>query len=108
MYEIGDDLPPLGPYPDRAALVTSPELLRIAKLGRAAVPVDLLSYRAEDEQPSVFLLREDERQSIFAVFNWTEKPSSHQFSFADLKLVSGRNYKLTDVFAPERDVPLNG
>jgi alpha-galactosidase len=108
MFEIGDDLPTLGADPDRVALVTNPELLRIAKLGRAAIPLDLLSYRAEDEQPSVFLLHEDARQSVLAVFNWTEKESSHRFAFSDLKLASGRDYKFTDVFAPERVVSASG
>jgi alpha-galactosidase len=108
MFEIGDDLPTLGADADRVALVTNPELLRIAKLGRAAIPVDLLSYRAEDEQPSVFLLREDTRQSVLAVFNWTERPHSHRFSLSDLKLAPGRNYKFTNIFSPESNVALNG
>jgi len=108
MYEIGDDLPTLGADADRVALVTNPDLLRIAKLGRAALPMDLLSYRAEDEQPSVFLLREDARQLVLAVFNWTEKPSSHRFSFADLKLAAGRKYRFTDIFDSQREVPANG
>jgi alpha-galactosidase len=104
MFEIGDDLPTLGADADRVALVTNPELLRMAKLGRAALPVDLLSYRAEDEEPSIFVLREDSRQIILAVFNWTEKPSSHRLSLADLKLNTGRNYDITDVFDSKREV----
>ena len=98
MYEIGDDLPTLGADPDRVALVTNPDLLRIAKLGRAAIPIDLLSYRTQDQQPSVFLLNEDARQAVLAVFNWTEKPSSHKFSFADLKLAAGHSYHFEDIF----------
>jgi hypothetical protein len=101
MYEIGDDLPTLGADADRVALVKNPDLLRMAKLGRAAIPLDLLSYRAEDEQPSVFLLREDARQSILAVFNWTEEPRSHHFSSADLNFKPGHAYEMHDVFAPE-------
>lgn len=97
MYEVGDDLPTLGEDADRVALVTNPDLLQVAKLGRAATPIDLLTYLPEDEQPSVFLLHEDARQSIFAVFNWTEKPRSHRFSLADLKFLGGRHYDLTDV-----------
>ena len=56
MYEIGDDLPKLGQDPDRVALTENPDLLQMAKLGRASLPVDLLTYRSEDEQPSIFLL----------------------------------------------------
>ncbi len=108
MFEIGDDLPTLGADADRVALVTNADLLRMAKLGRAAIPVDLLSYRAADELPSIFLLREDARQSVLAVFNWTEKPSAQHLSFVDLKLAAGGNYKITDIFAPERSVTVNG
>ena len=97
MFEIGDDLPTLGEDPDRVALLTNPDLLTMAKLGRAATPVDLLSYLPEDEQPSVFLLHEDSRQSILAVFNWTEKPRSHRLSLADLKLPE-RSYDVEGVF----------
>jgi hypothetical protein len=98
MYEVGDDLPTLGDDADRVALLTNPDLLTMAKLGRAALPVDLLTYLPEDEQPSVFLLREDARQSILAVFNWTEKPRSHRLSLADLKL-AGARYALTDTLS---------
>jgi len=104
MYEIGDDLPTLGADPDRVALVKNPDLLSLAKLGRAALPVDLLSYRAEDEQPSVFLLRADARQSVLAVFNWTDTSRSHRFSLKDLNLESAGNYRFTDVFRPQREV----
>jgi alpha-galactosidase len=45
-------------------LVKNPDLLAMAKLGRAAFPLDLLTYADKDEQPSVFLLHEDQRQSI--------------------------------------------
>ena len=64
MFEIGDDLPTLGSDPERVALVRNPDLLAMARLGRAALPLDLLTYADKDEQPSVFLLREDQRQSL--------------------------------------------
>src|SRR5258707_13705921 len=72
----------------------------MAKRGRAAIPVDLLTYRSEDEQPSVFLLHEDARQSILAVFNWTEQQRSHHFSLSELRLAGGCGYDLEDVFDP--------
>ena len=99
MFEIGDDLPTLGGDPDRVALVKNPDLLAMAKLGRAALPLDLLTYADKDEQPSVFLLREDQRQSILAVFNWTEQSSSHTFTFSDLKLPAEHSYQLFDSLA---------
>ena len=57
---------------------------------------------------SVFLLSEDSRQSVLAVFNWTEKPGSHQFSFADLKLAAGHNYRFEDIFDSQRHVSASG
>jgi alpha-galactosidase len=100
MYEIGDDLPTLGNDLDRVALVENPELLQMAKLGRAAIPLDLLSYGSEDEQSSLFLLREDARQSILAVFNWTEHPRSHRLSFSELSLTAGQTYEFSDILEP--------
>jgi len=107
MYEIGDDLPTLGSDPERLALVTNPDLLTMAKLGRAALPLDLLTYAEKDEQPSVFLLHEDQRQSVLAVFNWTEKPSSHVFTFSDLKLSAGHPYELYDSLAHNQPVAMD-
>jgi alpha-galactosidase len=102
LYEIGDDLPTLGADADRVSLLKNPDLLQMAKLGRASVPVDLLTYRPEDEQPSVFFLRENKRQSILAVFNWTEQTRSHVFSFSEFNLPSGHVYVLHDAFEPAR------
>jgi hypothetical protein len=58
-----------------------------------------MSYDADDEMPSIFLLRESDRQSILTVFNWTGKERSHQFSFSDLGLASSQ-YQVVDVFSP--------
>jgi alpha-galactosidase len=102
MFEIGDDLPTLGSDPERLALVKNPDLVAMVKLGQAAVPLDLMTYAEKDEQPSVFLLRADQHQSMLAVFNWTERPSSHTFTFADLKLTAGHSYKLVDSLAPDQ------
>jgi alpha-galactosidase len=106
MFEIGDDLPTLGSDPERLGLVKNPDLLTMVKLGRAAVPIDLLTYADKDEQPSVFLLRQDQRQSILAVFNWTEHPSSHTLTSSDLKLPAGHSYKFEDSFAPDQPLAM--
>ena len=58
----------------------------------------LMSYAPEDEMPSVFLLRESKRQSILAVFNWTEKERKYEFPLSELGLTGARNQVL-DVFA---------
>lgn len=67
MFEIGDDLPTLGASPERLALVHNPDLLDMARLGRAATPLDLMTYLPEDRQPSIFFLKEDPRQRILTV-----------------------------------------
>jgi len=108
MYEIGDDLPTLARDPDRLALVENRDLLEMAKFGRTATPVDLVSYRAEDEQPSIFLLAEDARQSILAVFNWTERPSSHRLSFSLLGLSPGHAYHIEDILEPGHRLSAEG
>lgn len=100
MMELGDDLPTLGQDPDRLALVTNPDILQMIKLGNAALPLDLLTFRPADEQPGIFLLREDSRQAMLAVFNWTEHPNSHAFSFSDLGLSPDHRYRVIDVFQP--------
>jgi alpha-galactosidase len=99
MFEIGDDLPTLGSDPERLALLTNSDLLRMVRDGRASTPVDLLTYRSSDEQPSVFLLRVDDHESILTVFNWTEQAQSHELKLSDLNLPTGHGVRLYDVFA---------
>ena len=107
MYEIGDDLPILGAEKDRLDLVKNPDLLAMAKISRAATPVDLLSYDAADEQPSIFFLREDPRQSMLAVFNWSDQPRSHTLQLADLGLAANRAYQASDVLNQAEAVAVN-
>jgi hypothetical protein len=108
MYEIGDDLPTLGADPDRVALVRNEDLLNMVRLGRAARPLDLMSYTAEDGMPSIFLLQESKRQAILTVFNWTEKPTEHKFDLVrDLGLrVQGHN-QILDIFSSSVPVENN-
>jgi alpha-galactosidase len=107
MFQIGDDLPTLASDPDRFALVTNPDLLALAKLGRASKPLDLMTYRPEDEMPSIMFLRQDKRQSMLAFFNWTEKPTSHVVTLSDLKFTPG-SYELHDVLNANRPMPMDG
>lgn len=97
MFEIGDDLPTLGKSPDRLALVENRDLLDMAKLGRASTPVDLMTYQPEDRQPSIFLLKEDARQSILTIFNWTENTRAHSIALATLGLPSQGEYAVLSV-----------
>ena len=97
MFEIGDDLPMLGESPERLALVENRDLIDMAALGRASVPLDLMSYQPEDLQPSLFLLKENDRQSILTVFNWTEQARAHHISLEALGLAPNQNYDIADV-----------
>jgi alpha-galactosidase len=97
MYEIGDDMIVLGSRKDRLALIENADLLNMAKIGRASTPVDLMTYEAEDEQPSIFFLQESPRQSILTVFNWTKSPRSHTLKLADLGLRGEHTYATSNV-----------
>jgi hypothetical protein len=97
MYEIGDDMTVLGSQKDRLALVENADLLAMAKIGRASVPIDLMTYADEDEQPGIFFLQESPRQSILTVFNWTKSPQSHTLKLADLGLRGEHTYAASDV-----------
>jgi hypothetical protein len=107
MYELGDDLPSLGAEKERLALVENQELLQMAKLSRSFKPLDLLSYEPEDEVPAIYFLKEDQRQSVLAVYNWTEKPRSHTLKFADLGLPAGHAFQATDVLNQGAPVSLD-
>jgi len=98
MFEIGDDLPTLGTSGERVALVKNKDLLEMAHLGRASVPSDLMTYTSADLQPSIFLLKEDRRQSILTVFNWTEKEVKRSLDLKALGLAARSGYTITEVF----------
>jgi hypothetical protein len=106
MFEIGDDLPTLGSNAERLALVKNRELLDMVKLGKASIPVDLMSYVPSDVQPSIFMLREDARQSILTVFNWTDGRRSHTVPVASLDLDPRPTYSLREIFDSESTTKL--
>jgi len=108
MYEIGDDLPLLGSEPKRLALVENRELIAMNRLGRAALPIDLMTFRPEDEDPSVFFLREDPRQAMLAVFNWSEHTISHTFTMGSLGLPAAHPFRAYDVLNHDASVAMNG
>jgi hypothetical protein len=102
MYEIGDDLPTLGAEPERQALVENQDLMNMARLGQASTPLDLMTYLPEDEQSSIFMLKEDSRQSMLTVFNWTDHARSHTISISDLGLPDKDAYTVYDVLNKEK------
>jgi len=98
MYEIGDDLPALGADSERLALVQNQDLIEMVKLGRASTPLDLMSYSTEDDQPSIFWIAEDNRQSVLTIFNWTDKPRARSIEFTSLGLPHSNQHRISDVF----------
>jgi alpha-galactosidase len=108
MYEIGDDMMVMGAEKDRLALVENEDLLNMAKVGHASTPIDLMTYEREDEQPSIFFLRESPHQAILTVFNWTKSPRSHTLRLADLGLPSDHSFTALDVLSRGAPVPLAG
>ena len=102
MYEIGDDLPLLGSEAERLALVENKDLITMARLGKACTPVDLMTYLPEDEQPSIFLLRESARQTILTIFDWTNRPRTHTIPLATLGLHGAAPYEVFDVLDKTR------
>lgn len=108
MYEIGDDMLVLASQKDRLALIENTDLLNMAKIGKASTPLDLMTYEPEDEQPSVFFLRESPRQSILTVFNWTKTSRSHTLKLADLGLPVEHVFKASDVLNQNAPIPLAG
>jgi alpha-galactosidase len=97
MLEIGDDLPSLSKAPERLALIQNPELIQMVRLGRASVPLDLMNFTAEDAQPSVFFLKEEDRQSMLTVFNWTDKETDRSIDLVTAGLPAAGQYLVTDV-----------
>ena len=92
MFEIGDDLPTLGSSAERMTLVRNGNLVDMARLGRAARPMDLMTYEAADRQPSIFLLKQNRKQQVLTVFNWTEQTHTHTLSLKELGLAAEHAY----------------
>jgi alpha-galactosidase len=108
MFEIGDDLPSLTKEPQRLALIENQDLIDMIRLGQASRPIDLMNYSAEDQQPSIFLLKEDRRQSVLTVFNWTEGPRGHSLDLASIGLPATGNYTVTNVLDSNDTPALHG
>lgn len=104
MFEIGDDLPTLFADSDRMALVENRDLISMARLGRASIPMDLMTYAAEDAMPSIFILHESKRQSIASVFNWTERERQHQLTLSDLGLQTTGSIEVSDLLGDKTPV----
>jgi alpha-galactosidase len=97
MLEIGDNLPSLWKEPERVSLIENKDLIDMVRLGKASIPLDLMSYSAQDGQPSIFLLKEDRRQSILTIFNWTDAAREHAIDFTKLGLTADSRYEVFDL-----------
>jgi hypothetical protein len=101
MFELGDDLPTLGASQDRLSLVKNADVIDMARLGRSSTPTDLMTYAARDVQPSIFLLKEDTRQSILTVFNWSDGELKRAIDLTKLGLKETGSYQITEVFGDQ-------
>jgi alpha-galactosidase len=101
MFEIGDDLPTLGASAERLSLVRNADLIDMARFGRASTPVDLMTYAPTDKQPSVFLLKENQRQSVLTIFNWTDGELTRAINFTSLGLKEPGKYQIVDLFGDQ-------
>ncbi len=97
MLEIGDNLPSLQNSPERVALLKNEDLINMVRLGKASLPVDLMSYSPQEGQPSIFYLKESNRESILTIFNWSEKSSEHRIKLSELGLPIDGQYMITDI-----------
>jgi hypothetical protein len=87
----------LSKAPERLALIQNQDLINMIRLGKASIPLDLMNFTPEDAQPSIFLLKEDDRQSILTVFNWTDQERDHLIDLATAGLPATDQYAVTDV-----------
>jgi hypothetical protein len=101
MFEIGDDLPTLSASEERLSLLRNADLLDMARLGRASTPVDLMTYAPGDKQPSIFLLKENERQIMLTVFNWTEAQRTRAIDLVTLGLKKPGEYQIVEEFGEQ-------
>jgi alpha-galactosidase len=101
MFELGDDLPTLGSSAERLALAKNTDLIDMARLGRASTPVDLMTYAPRDRQPSIFLLKENERQSVLTVFNWSDERRTRAINLVSMGLKDPGKYQIVEAFGDQ-------
>jgi alpha-galactosidase len=98
MFELGDDLPTLGSSAERLALAKNRDLIDMARLGRSSTPIDLMTYASADRQPSIFLLKESEHQSILTIFNWTDSQRTRTVNLTSMGLKDPGQYQIMEAF----------
>lgn len=91
---LGDD--PRRLSPERAALLTDPDVLAPAREGVAAWPVDVRETPAP-----VWSARLRDGGVAVGVFNWDDRPVRRVIPFARLGLDPPRAYRVRDLWNPE-------
>jgi hypothetical protein len=57
-----------------------------------------MTYQEKDRQPSIFLLKESERQSFLTVFNWADEDHARSIDLVKLGLKEPGKYRMVEVF----------
>ena len=94
LFILGDD--PRYLSPERAALVTNPEILDLAREGVGARPLDVRAMPAP-----VWAIRLRDGSVAVGVFNWDIRPARYTIPLVSLGLDPSRAYRVRDVWNPE-------
>lgn len=97
LFILGDD--PRYLSPERAALLTDPEVLALAKEGVAARPLEL-----RETPPPVWAARTRDGTVVVGLFNWEDVPMRRTIPFSRLGLDPGRPHRVRDVWHAEAGV----
>jgi hypothetical protein len=93
VFILGDD--PRHLSPERAALLTEPEVLALAREGISARPLHVR------ETPAPVWAARSGDGAVVGVFNWGEADAQHTITFARLGLDPARPYHVQDLWNPE-------
>ncbi len=94
LFILGDD--PRYLSPKRAALLTDPDVLALAKEGVAARPLDL-----RESPPPVWAARTRDGAVVVGLFNWHDVPVRRTIPFSRLGLDPNRPYRMRDLWNAE-------
>jgi hypothetical protein len=97
LFILGDD--PRYLSPQRAALLTDPDVLELAKEGVTARPLDL-----RETPPPVWAARTRDGAVVVGLFNWHDVPVRRTVPFSRLGLDPARPYRVRDLWHAEAGV----
>lgn len=99
VLQLGDSPMDLSQYPERLALVTNPELIKINRKGKIARPVDLMDFLSESDIPAFWHIHENNDSEILAIFNWGDTPENFTLSPEKIGILPDHDYLLTDLWS---------